>query len=143
MKSRIFDPVTSVINSELILVESQWPNFHDAEVHRLSIWRGDIRPEQGIWIGPQIEMTLELCALQQPFMVTLCFQDCEAIRLQDFNQQNAIYDLTFALTDRGLRPDGEPLPPFIEVRFEQAFSAQLWFRCMAIEVLSREPVNTR
>lgn len=140
MDNRIFDPITSIINSELILVDSQWPNFHDAELHQLNIWRGDVRPQDNVWIGPQIEMTLELCALQNPFMTTFSFRDCEAIRLEDFNHQNAIYDLTFRLIDRGLRPDGEPLPPFIEVRFEQAFGAELSFRCMAIEVLSREPV---
>jgi len=39
-----FDPKAVVENSEFILDNGEWPNFHDAEVHRLNIWRGDIRP---------------------------------------------------------------------------------------------------
>jgi hypothetical protein len=36
---------------------------------------GDIRPEDNVWIGPVIEATLELLALERPFAVVLRFHD--------------------------------------------------------------------
>jgi len=135
MKS--FDPRTDILNSQLILVDGEWPNFHDAEVHDLTIWRGDIRPADNVWIGPVIEATFELCALREPFIAVLAFRDCEAIGLMDFNHQNAVYDLSFAFFQRGHYNDGSPLPPGIAVTFEQAFGAALTFKCARVEVLAR------
>jgi hypothetical protein len=138
---KTFDPLRDVKNSQLILEEGQWPNFHDAEVHELTIWRGDVRPDDGVWIGPVIEASFELCALQYPFTAVLKFHDCDAISLQDFNQQNAVYDLTLGFEARGHYNDGAPLPPFIAVTFEQAFGAALCFRCSRVEVLQRRAVD--
>lgn len=137
----IFNPVTDIENSELILEQDQWPNFHDAEVEYLNIWRGDIRPEDDIWIGPVIEMTLLLCALQNPIRVTLKFHDCDKISLQQFNHQNAIYDLQMTLQDRGTLNNGEPMTPSIAVSFMQAFGAALSFDCFRIEVISGTLIN--
>ena len=132
-----FDPLRDIDNSELILDHGEWPNFHDAEVHHLNMWRGDIRPDDRVWIGPVIEASFELCALKTPYIAVLKFHDCDAIRLEEFNHQNALYDLTFAYVARGNRPDGEPLPPFISVRFEPAFGAALSFTCFKVQVLER------
>lgn len=134
-----FDPVTDVINSELILDRGQWPNFHDAEVHDLDIWRGDVRPEDNVWTGPVIEASFELCALREPYIAVLKFHDCEAISLEGFNHQNAVYDLRFELFDRGKLNDGSPMLPGIAVTFEQAFGAALSFNCMRVEALGRRP----
>ncbi|GGK75331.1 hypothetical protein [Amphritea balenae] len=133
-----FNPVTDIENSQLILEQDEWPNFHDAEVHNLNIWRGDVRPEEDIWIGPLLELELELCALQLPYMVILRFHDCEGISLEDFNHQNALYDLNFSYEERGKLRTGEPMTPYIRVRFEQAFGAALQFRCFKVEVISRQ-----
>jgi len=132
-----FNPVTEIENSQLILDQGEWPNFHDAEVHNLQIWRGDVRPEDDVWVGPQLEMTLELCALPKPFLVTLKFYDCEGIGLTGFNHQNALYDLSFCYQGRGKLNSGEPMTPFICVNFEQAFGAALSFRCFRIKVVSK------
>lgn len=134
------DPASLVQDSHLILDDGQWPNFHDAEVHRLSIWRGDIRPEDEVWIGPVIEVSFELCALREPYIAELRFHDCEGIRMADFNHQNALFDLQFGYEGRGRNRLGEPLPPFITVRFEQAFGVALSFRCFRIQALRRLPV---
>ena len=64
-----FDPLQHVIDSHLILDRGEWPNFHDAEVHHLHIWRGDVRPDEDVWIGPLIEATFELCALKNSYLV--------------------------------------------------------------------------
>ena len=101
----VFDPVTGVIGSERVLDAGLWPNFHDAEVHELKMWRGDVRPDDDVWIGPVIEASFELCALRHPYVVVLKFHDCESIQLVEFNHQNAVYDLTFSLQARGFLSD--------------------------------------
>jgi hypothetical protein len=136
-----FDPLGDVINSELILDGGQWPNFHDAEVHDLAIWRGDVRPEDNVWTGPVIEASFELCALREPYIAELKFHDCDAISLEGFNHQNAVYDLNVEYFDRGKLNDGSPMTPGIAVTFEQAFGAALSFNCMRVEALGRRPAG--
>ncbi len=138
---KVFDPVKEVENSALILDHGEWPNFHDAEVHHLNIWRGDVRPEDNIWIGPVIEASFELCALKHPYLAILKFHDCDAIRMEEFNHQNAVYDLTFKFEARGTYTDGKPLPPYISVRFEQAFGVALTFRCFRVQAIERRDTN--
>jgi hypothetical protein len=103
-----FDPISTVEDSHLILDHGDWPNFHDAEVLNLNIWRGDVRPDDDIWIGPVIEASFELCALETPYITILKFHDCESIRLEEFNHQNAVYDLRFKYEARGTCTDGTP-----------------------------------
>jgi hypothetical protein len=79
-------------------------------VHNLNIWRGDVRPDEDIWIGPIIEASFELCALEKPYIAILKFHDCESIRMEEFNHQNAVYDLKFKYEARGTYTDGEQLP---------------------------------
>lgn len=136
-----FDPIKHIDNSNLALDSGEWPNFHDAEVHNLNIWRGDVRPEDNVWIGPVVEASFELCALQFPYMVLMKFHDCADIKLKEFNHQNAVYDLKFTIEDRGTLNDGTPMPPFICVAFEQAFGMELSFKCMRVEVLERREIG--
>lgn len=137
-----FNPLTHIENSHLILDKDEWPNFHDAEVHNLNIWRGDVRPEDNVWIGPVIEVSFELCALKEPYLVVLKFHDCESIQMADFNHQNALYDLSFEFEERGKLNNGEPLTPYICVNFEQAFGTKLSFQCFRIEVVERRAINS-
>ena len=134
---RKFDPVKNVEGSKLILDDGQWPNFHDAEVHELNIWRGDVRPEDDVWIGPVIEASLELCAIRHPYIAVLKFRDCEAIEMASFNHQNAIYDLVFSFEERGYCNDGRPMLPWIRVSFEEAFGVRLSFKCFRIQAVGR------
>ena len=134
---KTFDPVLHVDNSQLILDRGEWPNFHDAELHTLNIWRGDVRPEDDVWTGPVIEVSFELCALQYPYIVVLKFHDCEDISMQQFDHQNAVFDLGFEFEDRGTNNHGEPLTPSISVCFEQAFGAALAFKCFRVEAVAR------
>ena len=136
-----FDPIKDVENSQLILDQGEWPNFHDAEVHKLNIWCGDIRPDDNVWIGPVIEATFELCALQRPYIVVLKFHDCDSIRMEEFNHQNAVYDLTFKFVDRGTYTNGKPLPPSISVCFEQAFGVALSFKCFRVQAIERREIK--
>ena len=80
-----FDPIRDVENSQLILDQGCWPNYHDAEVHNLNIWRGDVRPDDNVWIGPVVDASFELCALKDSYIVVLKFHDCNSIRMEEFN----------------------------------------------------------
>jgi hypothetical protein len=136
-----FDPIKEVEASELILDNDEWPNFHDAEVHELNIWRGDVRPDDNVWIGPVIKASFELCAIKNPYIVILKFHDCESIELASFNQQNAVYDLSFSFEERGFLQDGKPMTPWICVRFEQAFGVRLSFKCFRIQAIERREIK--
>ncbi|MBT8124929.1 MAG: immunity 50 family protein [Gammaproteobacteria bacterium] len=131
-----FNPIEDVENSDFVLDNGKWPNFHDAEIHNLSIWRGDVQPDDDVWIGPVIEVTIELCALRNPYMVVLKFHNCESIKIEGFNHQNAVYDLNFNFEDRGTQISGEPLTPYITVKFEPAFGSSLSFKCFRIEAIN-------
>ena len=136
-----FDPLENIEDCHLILDKGQWPNFHDAEVHNLNIWRGDVRPDDNVWIGPVIETSFELCALENPFIAILKFHDCESIRMGEFNHQNAVYDLKFKYEARGTYADGNSLPPYITVNFEQAFGLELSFKCFRVQALERRDID--
>lgn len=136
-----FDPIKHIENAGLALDDGRWPNFHDAEVHKLNIWRGDVRPHDNVWIGTQIDVLFELCARQFPYMVLIRFHNCESVKLEDFNHQNVIYDLSFSFEDRGKLNDGTPMTPYICVEFKQAFGLALSFRCMRVEVVDRKNIN--
>ena len=57
--------------------------------------------------------------------------------MEEFNHQNAVYDLAFPYEARGNYRDGSPLPPHIVFRFEQAFGIALSFTCFRIQVVAR------
>ena len=137
-----FDPIKDVDSSQLILDHGQWSNFHDAEVHDLKLWRGDVRPDDDVWIGPVIEASFELCALRITYTVVLKFHDCDSIRLEGFNHKNAVFDLTFKFEARGTLTNGEPMTPYISVGFEQAFGAALSFKCFKVQAIERREGKT-
>ena len=138
-----FDPARHISGSAAILEpDGTWPNFHDAEVYSLKFWRGDMRPDDDVWVGPVIDASLELAALEQPFVVDLRFHDCDFIDMSGFNHDNMIYELKFAFEDRGYLADGKtPLKPYICVRFEQSFGVSLTFKCFRGEVVGRRAVG--
>ncbi len=136
-----FNPKEDVEDAKLILDNREWPNFHDAEVHNLNIWRGDVRPDDNVWIGPVIQVSFELCALEKPYIVVLKFHDCDSIKMEEFNHQNVVYDLTFNYEARGTLTNGKPLTPYISVRFEQAFGLALSFKCFRVQAVERREIE--
>ena len=129
------DPKLLVTGSEWILDEQgDWLNFHDAEINDFKIWRGDIRPEDGVYIGPQITIQMELCALENPIAVVFRFEDCENVRMSGFNNQNPIMDLVFRIEERGNLKDGTPMTPYINVHFLPAWKFELSFKCFGVSV---------
>ena len=138
---KTFNLLEHVEDTPLVLDNGQWSNFHDAEVHKLSIWRGDVRPDDNVWIGTAIEASFELCALQKPCIAVLKFHDCEAIRMQEFNHQKSVYDSSFTYVARGSCNNGGPLTPHIAVVFEQAFAAALTFNCFRVQAVARQEIE--
>ena len=90
-------------------------------------WHDDVRPDDNVGIEPVIEASFELCALEKSYIVVLKFHDCDSMRMETFNHQNAVYDLRFKFEARGSRQDGKPLPAQISVAFEPAFGVALPF----------------
>jgi len=141
---KIFDPTTDIENSQAILdAERKWPNFHDAIVYSLNFWRGDMRPDDDIWVSPTIDASLELAALEFPYVVDIRFHGCDHICMPHFDHSNDIYDLSFLLEDRGYFADGvTPLPPHICVIFERGPGQDplLRFKCFRVEALARRAI---
>lgn len=136
-----FNPIQDIEDSHLVLDQGDWPNFHDAEVHNLNIWRGDVRPNDNVWIGPVIEASFELCALKKPYIAVLKFHDCESIRMGEFNHQNALHELTLNFEARGNLTNGKPMSPYIIVNFEEAFGVALSFKCFKVQAIKRNEIK--
>lgn len=138
-----FDPSANVENASAILDGGEWPNFHDAIVYSLNFWRGDMRPDDSIWVGPTIEASFELDALEHPYVVDIRFHNCGHIRMAHFDHNNDIYMLSFTFEPRGFFADGvTPLPPYICVSFDSGRSQEpmLTFKCFRVEAIGRRPV---
>ncbi|MGH1457236.1 MAG: hypothetical protein ACRBDI_10680 [Alphaproteobacteria bacterium] len=132
-----FNPKEDVKNSELVLVDGDWPSFHDAQVHHYSYWKGDLRPDDDVWVGSQIIIDFELCALEEPFYVKLKFSDCGEVNMSANNPDNSMYDLNMSYEKRGFFTSGKPLPPYIAVELKESFGFHLKFKCMSIDVVER------
>jgi hypothetical protein len=144
MNTEPFDPMRHVENAGIACDrEGVWPAFHDARIYTLNIWHGDLRPDDNIWIGPQIDVTLGLLALDDAPLETvkLRFSDCDDIELKGMSYGGAmIQDLDFAFEKRGFRADGvTPLPPYIRVvlSFGPGAKPLLQFRCFKVTALAR------
>ena len=140
MKS--FDPTRDIEGSAVILDSGgEWPSFHDALVYTLKFWQGDMRPDDNVWVGPVIEASIELAAIESPFVVDFRFHDCDYINKSGFSYENMIYEMSFSFEERGFSADGvTPLPPFICVEFENGYGPSLLsFKCFRAEVVNRRP----
>lgn len=140
-------------SSKLIDIFGYWPSFHDAEVLDLSLTRGEVKPEKGLYIFPILTVTIHLWELTREVnergflkcikhtLAVLRFRNVDNLALANFNHQNAIFGLTFGIEARGHCTNGEPLPPFIAVEFEPAHGCDLKFKCFGVEVVSAHACN--
>jgi hypothetical protein len=124
----------------------RWPSFHDGEVIDLHFWRGEIY--RGEWddrnVFPTLTMTIHILEATQvnandaghDVLTTLRFHDVSEIHMDGFNHQNAIMDLSITVLQRGKRPNGDDLPPYLVVQIQPAFGMSASFRCFRIEVVT-------
>jgi hypothetical protein len=138
------DPATFVEQCDrLTTLFGGWPSFHDAEVHAMDLWRGDVCPARNSWVGAVLTAKIQVLEATQrganhsgnDTLVTLRFHDIDRLELRGFNHQNAIIGLWFENESRG---DG---PPYIHVEFQQAHGVQATFVCLRVEFLSAEPYS--
>jgi hypothetical protein len=141
----MIDPSSFIENSRLLTeLFGEWPSFHDAEVHAVDLWRGDICPERDSWVGPILNAKIQVLEATQrgakhagnDTLVTLRFHDVDHLELREFNHQNAILHLSFEH-----EPRGEGLTPYIRVEFRQAHGIHASFVCLRIEVIGAEPYS--
>lgn len=143
---REFDPLVDIKGcAEVCDSDGSLPSFHDAFVYTLNIWHGDLRPEDNIWLGPQITASFGLFGRQASYsieVIKLKFLDCDAIELLGFTYGGAmLYNLDFSFEDRGFYADGcTPLPPYILVTFSNSPGVKplLKFKCFSVVAISRE-----
>ena len=127
-------------SEKLTRIYGGWPSFHDAEVIELHHWRGQMKP--GDWdesnVMPVLTTKIHIL-VQSPTshhtLATLRFEDVDDFRMEGFNHQNAIFELSIQVEDRGTDLIGRPLTPYFVVRFEPAFGISALFRCFRIEVV--------
>ncbi|WP_083326397.1 Imm50 family immunity protein [Hymenobacter coccineus] len=80
-------PADNIINRELVIQHlGHWPSFHDAEIVSLRFTRG----VPGYW--PVIYLKIDVIGIG---LVELEFQEVRDYKLDGFNHQNVIFDISF------------------------------------------------
>ena len=79
-------------SDKLTNIFGYWPTFHDAEVHELHLWRGDVEPDA----GPVLSVSLHLLVTRHHTLAKLRFHDVDQFKMEGFNHQNAILRLSIS-----------------------------------------------
>src|SRR3954465_12653228 len=89
-------------SNKLTGIFGRWPSFHDAEIHELHFWRGDVDPDRESYVFPVLtvkfhvwELTNEVdergyLILRHHTLTTLRFHGVDDFKMEGFNHQNAI-----------------------------------------------------
>jgi hypothetical protein len=141
------DAPTYISNHEKIIEEyGHWPTFHDDEVislalERSSILFGNIHNAQIILVVYCMQMYWSSDRMRfenvRRNLIRFEFDDVSDVRLNGFNQQNAIHALEF----KGPPPAGEPNGAF-KVFLEPAFGLGGDFGAQRGKVVSIIPCDT-
>jgi len=121
-------------------VFGRWPSFHDAEVLRITIDRGESHP-YGPWLQATIhvfEMTSQIeqgaYVLKNHVAATFRFIEIYELKLEDFNHQNVL---------QGLRIQDLSSRQLERIRFEVfldgIFGVSVHLQCNSISIESVEP----
>ena len=119
----------------------RFPSFHDAEVLRITLDRGEAQP-----FSPYLEATIHVFemdpqvdesggyGLKNNFAVTFRFDKVVELSLEDFNHQNVLQELiVIDVSDRQLE-----MVKF-QVSFDGIFGVSAKFQCHSISIESVEP----
>ncbi len=108
----------------------------NAEVYELHLWRGDVEPESNRYVFPVLPSKIHVWELtnevdREGFLVlryhtlrSLRFHDVSNLKLDGFNYQNAIAELSIAVQTP---PQGAP--NLFAVHFAPAFGMACSFQC--------------
>jgi hypothetical protein len=128
-------------SEKLTRIFGRWPSFHDAEVLDVSLWRGDVNPEQNRYVFPVLTATMHLWemtkevdprgffVLRDHTLATLRFHEVQDLRMEGFNYQNAIFELSISRLERT-----QPPSPYFAVEMEPSFGVGASFTCLRVEV---------
>jgi Immunity protein 50 len=132
---------------QLTAIFGRWPSFHDAEVVRLGLDRAS--GVEGAW-GPTLNVDVYvfqagpnvaangMYVLRHETLVSFRFCEVDQLELREFNQQNAIWDLSITdISERQLERAR------YEVRFAPSFGVDAGFLCFDAEVVSVRPWTQR
>ncbi len=136
-------------SERLTSIFGYWPSFHDAEVIEFNLWRGDcglnidrcnfpvLTTKIHVWQMSELDAR-GLYVLRYHTLATLRFHGVDELGVEDFNQQNVLFELSIKKED-----GGEGLPQFMRVEFHSSFGLSATFRCLRIEVVSAEALKGR
>jgi hypothetical protein len=128
----------------LTAVLGYWPSFHDAEVYWIRLERDPLDDGLGPVLDALIkteERTAEVspdghCVLRKHVSVLMRFHECDDVKLEDFNHQNALLELGIRdIRDRQLDRIR------FAVHFVGANGVEATFVCRAIECVSVTPCD--
>ena len=135
--------IESKIQNGYLLTDifGRWPSFHDAEVLRITLDRGEAQS-----FGPYLQATIHVFemtsqidergryVLKNHVAVTFRFIEIYELNLEDFNQQNVLQGLYFVdVSDRQM----ERIK--FEVSIEGIHGVTAKFQCNSVKVESVEP----
>ena len=136
------ESLVKIQNANLLIdVFGRFPSFHDAEVLRITLDRGDrtdLNPSLEALIHV-FEVTPEVddngrYQLKNHVLVLFRFSKIVNLQLTDFNQQNVLWDLEIIhLSDR------ERDKVKFKVVFRSSFGVSASFHCEAVSIESVEP----
>ena len=128
--------IIEIRNVELLTdIFGQFPTFHDSEVLRVTIDRGNELGPSFEAIVHAFEMTSEIdekgkYVLMNLVLVNLCFSDITNLEINDFNRQNVLQGLYIEPCGLGLR-----------VKFEGIYGMHAAFECQGASIVSVEPYS--
>jgi hypothetical protein len=142
-------PETFIASSErLTRLFGYWPTFHDAEILEISLWRGELKPDDDLYVFPTLTVRIHLWELtdqtdddgslkqQKHTLVVLKFYNIEAVTVRDFNYLNTIEELRFSIgaTEPAKSSNIKQTPVLVE--FVESFGVSARFTCVGVEVVS-------
>jgi hypothetical protein len=141
--------MTTVINGDaLTSIFGYWPSFHDAEVVKVRLDRGDEIGPRGEATTPTLEadvhvfeMTNEVgpdgsYVLTKHTLATLAFRGIDELDLKWFNHQNVLWEL-------GLKDISDQRLENLNwaVSFASSFGLEASFKCREVEVVGAVPFD--
>ena len=119
----------------------EWPSFHDAEVHEITLER----EAHGAERGPTVRFTVHAFQVtgetsrgryvsRNHVLVRFALYSAEVLHLEGFNLQNVLFRLSFST------PAGPVTPELrVQVDLTGSYGVGASFQCSRAEVVSVEP----
>jgi hypothetical protein len=133
-------------SEKLTSIFGRWPSFHDAEVLELHFSPRGVQPEVGGDGSPVVTAKIHVWEMTQEVdwrgyfvgrhhtLATLRFHGVDEFSMEDFNQQNVIFELRITA-----KQDESGSSHRFVVDFDPAFGMGALFECIRIEVVDAVP----